>query len=107
MLLDLRHCPIVDEGPDPNSGFSTWTDFQSLDSLGQSFGELVVDARLNVDPVGTYACLPRVAELRVDSAGDSSIDIGVVKDQKRSVASELEADTRDVLGSLDHQFLSD
>jgi hypothetical protein len=58
-------------------------------------GEGVVHAVLHQQPVGADAGLAGVAVLRGDRALDRGVEVGVVEDDERRVAAELERDLLD------------
>ena len=57
-------------------------------------GEGVVDAGLDVDPVGADAGLAGVPELAGDGALDRLVEVGVVEDDERGVAAQLHRQLR-------------
>ena len=65
-------------------------DLQLTHRLLKLFGETIVDAILDVQAVGADAGLPGVAKLGGQRAFDGFIQIGVVKNDKRRVASKFE-----------------
>ena len=69
--------------------------------------EVVVDRVLDEDPVGRDAGLAGVAVLAEQRAGDGGVEVGVVEDDERRVAAELERDLLDLPGALGHQQLPD
>ncbi len=73
----------------------------------EALDERVVDRVLHVDPVRADARLARVAELADHRAGDRGVQVGVVEDEERRVAAELERDLLDLSGALRHQQLAD
>ena len=81
--------------------------FSFMTSPASFSDEVVVDAVLHVDAVGADAGLAHVAELRDHRALDRGIEIGVVEDDERRVAAELEADLLHRRGRLAHQQLAD
>ena len=57
--------------------------------------ELLVDRVEDDDPAGRRAALARVRERRGQRPGDGAVEIGVVADDERVLAAELEADLRE------------
>jgi hypothetical protein len=57
--------------------------------------ERVVDAALDVDPVGGDAALAAVAELGDHRRLDRDVEIGIVEDQQRRVAAQLQRQALD------------
>lgn len=55
------------------------SNFEVLDLLGESFCEVVVNALLDVDPIGAHASLSTATELACNSAINSSLEICIVK----------------------------
>ena len=76
-------------------------------ALGQPAGELVVDAALDVDPVGGGAGLAAVAHLGDHGAVEGQIEVRVIEDQERSVAAEFHGALEHVVGRLAQQVASD
>lgn len=73
-----------------NTFFETGTDFEFGNFLGELLGKFVVDGFVDVDPVGTDTSLTRASELGSDGTGNGGGDVGVFKDDERSVATKLE-----------------
>ena len=67
----------------------------------------VVNAVLGVDAVGADAGLAHVAEFGLDRALDGGVDMGVVEDDERRVAAELEPDLLHRSRRLAHEQLAD
>ena len=91
MVLRLRLPARVDQRADAHA-FSMPPPSFSARRVGQSRGEGVVAARLDVETVGADAGLAGVAELRDDRAFDGGIHVGVVVHQQGSVAAAFEAE---------------
>src|SRR5699024_11634515 len=84
------------------------TNLKCLGLLSESLGKLIVDALLNVDPVGTDASLTRASELGGNSTGNSSIEVlHIIKHDERSVASKLTRHLLDRRGGLLHEQPTD
>ena len=79
----------------------------SFDSVRELRDEGVVNAVLHVDAVGADAGLAHVAELGHDRALDRRVDIGVVEDDERRVAAELQRDLLHRSRRLAHEQLAD
>ena len=74
---------------------------------GQLVDERVVDLVLREEAVGADAGLAHVAELRGERALDRGVEIGVVEDDERRVAAQLQPDLLHRAGGLAHQELAD
>lgn len=68
--------------------------------LLQHLRELVVDARLHVDPVRGDARLARVAPLQRHELVQRLVEVGVVEDDKRAVAAQFQGDLFQALGAV-------
>jgi hypothetical protein len=90
VLLDLLDGTRVDHRSDLGVGPRRRSDLQRLDPRGQLLDERVVHRMVHVDPVRTDAGLAAVAELRDHQAFDRGIEVGVLEDDERRVAAELE-----------------
>ena len=107
MRLDLLDRLLVDERPLRHAGLRPVADLELADSGGELGDEGVVNAVLRVDAVGADAGLAHVAELGDDRALDRGVDIGVVEDDERRVAAELEPDLLHRSRRLAHEELAD
>ena len=96
-VLDVRgyflEGAVVDQGPVRYTIFVPWPDFEGAgDGLGELLTKRVVDAGLDVDPVGAYASLAAGSELGCDCSGDRGVEVGVIEHDKGSVAAEFEGE---------------
>ncbi len=107
VLLGLVDRLVVDHGAHDDAGTVTGADRHLRHLLDEAADELVVDARLDVDPVRTDAGLAGVAELRGDDPVDGLVEVGVVEDDVRGVAPELERQPCDVPCRHLDQLLAD
>ena len=82
VALDLVDRGGLDQRPLLDAGLVAGADLERLDRLGELRRERVVDAVLDVDPVGADAGLAAVAELAGDGALDRGVDVGVVEDDQ-------------------------
>ena len=105
--LDLLDRLRLISGPIVGAGFHAWTDGELVDRLDQGRREAVVDAGLHQDAVGADAGLAGVAVFRGHCAGDSLSEIGVVENDKRRVAAELERKLLHRVGALPIEHLAD
>ena len=94
-------------GPTFTSGSVPAPTASRVDRPDQLLEELVVDAVLDEDPVRGDAGLAGVAVLAEDRARDRLVDVGVVEDDERRVAAELERDLLQPGRALGHQQLPD
>ncbi len=93
--------PIVTPSPVPLPT-TIWVDL-----LGEEPDEGVVDAALDVDAVRADARLACVAELGGNHAVDRLVEVGVVEDHVRGVATELEREALDLVGRATDEILPD
>ena len=104
MLLYFGDRFLVNQRPDGDVRLQAIADLQLTHRLLKLFGETIVDAILDVQAVGADAGLPGVAKLGGQRAFDGFIQIGVVKNDKRRVAAELQRDLLDIFRALFHQL---
>ena len=78
------------KGPCCTPGLKTVADLEFGDGGDELFGEGIVDARLDVQPVRANAGLSGVAILGNDRSLDGGIEIGVVEDDEGRVAAEFQ-----------------
>ena len=107
VALDLRDRGLVDQRPDLHAFGEPVGDLQPGGRLGEGADEVVVDAVLDEEAVGRDARLAGVPELAHHRAGDRLGQVGVVEDDERRVAAELERDLLHLAGALGHQELAD
>ena len=105
--LDLGDRLAVDQRADSGAGLDAGADGELLDRLDQRRREAVVDAGLHQDAVGADASLAGVAIFGGHGAGDGLIEIGVVEDDERRVAAELERELLHRVGALPIEHLAD
>ena len=92
VLLDLVHRRLVDQRARRDAALEAVADLELADRRRELVGERVVDAVLHVEAVGADAGLAGVAELGGDRAFDRRVEVGVVEDDERRVAAELQRD---------------
>lgn len=90
MLLYFGDRFLVNQRPDGDVGLQAIADLQLTHRLLKLFGETIVDAILDIQAVGADAGLPGVAKFGGQRAFDGFIQIGVIKNDKRCVAAELQ-----------------
>ena len=90
--------PLI-SGPMVDVASPSRRDDELCDSVLQRGDELVEDAGLHEDAVGADAGLARVAELRRHRARDRLLEVGVIEDDERRVAAELERQLLDGVGA--------
>jgi hypothetical protein len=74
-------------------------EFQPLHAVGKPASKCVVNAGLDVKSVGRGACLPHVAHLGDYRPLDRRLNVGIVKDDERSISAEFHHRSDDVVGS--------
>ena len=107
MALDLVEALAVDDRPLLDPVLHAVADLHRGGRLGQAAGELVIDSVLHEDAVGADTGLAGIAVFRGHGAGDGRVDIGIVEDDQRRVAAELEAHLLQCVGALAHQDAAD
>jgi ParB family chromosome partitioning protein len=86
-LLDRLH---VDQRPDHRARLEAVGDLHRAGGLGEALGKGVIDAVPHQDAVGADAGLAGIAVFRGDRVLDRHLDVGVVKDDERRVAAEVQ-----------------
>ncbi len=102
----LGHGRLLDERSDGYVGVQAVPHFQLADGVGKTLHERVVDPRLHQHAVGAHAGLACVAELRVNSALNGGVDVGVVEDDERRVPTQFEGKPFHSARTLGHQQLA-
>src|SRR5688500_17768268 len=95
---DLLALVAVDEGAHLYALLGAAPDLHGLHTLRKLLGELAGLAVCDVEAVGRGARLADVAHHGDHGALDRGVDVGVVEDQERSVASELHSDAPELVG---------
>ena len=103
--LSIADCSI--SGPTFVSGSSPLPTLSFEAASTSRETNVVVDPVLHEDPVRRDARLAAVPELADQRAGDGRVEVGVVEDDERGVAAELERDLLHLLRALRHQELPD
>jgi hypothetical protein len=78
----------------------TVADLQCLDLFGERLCEFIVNAILHKNPIRRHASLPGVAELGEDAGFNGRLDLCVVEDNERTVATQFERKLRQVVRTL-------
>src|SRR5205085_10454302 len=107
VALDLLDGGLFDEGAYACLLIEPVADLELRHGVDEVRDEVVVDAVLHEDPVRRDARLPAVSVLADQRPGDGGVEVGVVEDDERRVAAELERDLLHLLGALRHEQLSD
>ena len=104
MLLHFSDRFLVNQRPDSDVRLQAIANLQLTDRLLKLFGEAIVNAILDVQAIGADAGLSGVAKLGGQRAFDGFIEIGVVKNDKRRIAAQLQRDFLDIFRALLHQL---
>ncbi len=102
MLFHFCYRFFIDQRPDGDAFLQPVADVQFAHRLLQFFGKAVIHAVLHIQAVGADAGLPGVTEFRGQRAFHGFIEIGIVKDNKRCVAAQLQRHFFDVFRALFH-----
>ena len=90
-------------GPDVGVVLPARAEPERLRALDETGGERVVEALVDDDAARRRAALAGGAERRPDDAVDGEVEVGVVHDDDRVLAAELEVDVLQTLGGrLEH-----
>ncbi len=103
MLVDLVDRGRVDERADVGRLVEAVAELEGLDARRERRDETVVYAGLHIDAVGGDATLPAIAELGDHRGLDRGVEIGVVEDDERGIAAELQAEALDGARRCLHQ----
>lgn len=90
VFFNFGHCFLVDQRAGGDAVLQAVANAQFFHRLLQLLCETVIHPVLDVQAVGADAGLPGVAELRRQRPLDGFIKVGIVKDDKRRVAAQLE-----------------
>ena len=89
MATHFGHGFFVDQWAKDRAVFQAVANFHILEFRCELFGKSVIDTSLHINAVGADAGLAVVAELAHDRAVNGSVKIGIIKDDKGSVAAKL------------------
>ncbi len=104
MLADLGGSAIVDQRAEIRALLQAITDPQLGHRRLEFLGEGVVHTILNIDAVDADAGLPGVAVLGLHGTLHRLVQIGIVEDNERRVAAQLEGHLLDPRRALLHQL---
>ena len=93
---------LVDQRSGGDVRLQTIAEMQLAHRLLEFFSKALIHAVLHVQAVGADAGLTSVTELRCQRAFHGFIKIGIVKDDKRRIAAQLQRYFFDVFGALLH-----
>ena len=82
----LLNRSLMGQRTDKDAFVDTVANFQCLDLFGERLCKFIVNAILHKNPIRRHASLPGVAELGEDAGFNSSLDLCIVKDDERTVA---------------------
>lgn len=103
MALNLVERRLVDQRALLGVAFETCAHHHLADSFLQFLHKVVINTRLDIDPVGADTGLPGIAVLGGHQPGHRGIEIGVIKDDERGIATELQAHFLDRAAGLAHE----
>src|SRR5690554_4447535 len=106
VALHLVDGGLVDQRADHHARLATVTHRHRRDLRGQGLDEGVVDPLLDQEAVGADAGLTGVTVLGGDGPGHGGVEVGIVEDDKGSVAAELHGGLLDGAGTLGQQLLA-
>src|ERR1019366_5372245 len=105
--FDLVATRGIDERPELHAVVEPRAHSERTHGRGEARAELRRDATLHQETVGRGARLAAVAHLRDHGARRGALQIGVVKDDERRVATELHRAVHDAVGGLMQQTAPD
>ena len=103
MRFDFGQTRRVDQRAKHDTGLGAGTHLHAGGAFGKTGGKFFVNTRLHQKAVGANAGLAGVAVFCDQSAVDRSIHIGVVENDKRRIAAELQRHLFHRRGALRHQ----
>ncbi|MNO75559.1 hypothetical protein D3C76_666130 [compost metagenome] len=107
VFFDLGHGALVDQWPLGDAIIETAADLELRNPLGQACDKGVVDAGLHQEAIDADAGLPGVAEFGDQRAVNRAFQIGIVEDNERRVAAQLQRDFFQGRRALGHQQFAD
>src|SRR5208337_1218607 len=90
MFFDFLHGSVVDQRPLRRAGLVSRSNLERFDRDGELCGKCIVNTVLNEEAVRTYTGLTGVAILRSDRPFDGRVKVGIVKNDKGSIAPKFE-----------------
>jgi ParB family chromosome partitioning protein len=103
VLFDLRERLLVDERTLIRLAGEAVANPQLLHRGDELAREFVIDLVLHDEAVRAHAGLARVAVLARDRARDGGVEVGVIENEERRVAAELQRDLLHGARALRHQ----
>ncbi len=108
MLFHFFHRRHIDERTLADAFIHTVAHFQlRLHGLAEFCGKRVINTILHQNTIGADTGLPAIAVFRRYRTFDGGVEVGVVKNDKRGVATEFQRDFFDCAGALRHEFFAD
>src|SRR5690606_12792906 len=104
MCLYLFQALLIDKRAYLNTFFQAVPYPEFFNSGGQFFGKGIKYTVLYQEPIYGYAGLAGITEFTGNRATHRSIDIGIVKNEKRCIAAEFQRYFFDGAGGLFHQL---
>src|SRR5580704_3120837 len=89
---------LVDHWSDRHRGIARITVFKRLHVSYEAIDELIVDARVYDDPVRAHADLALVEETAHDGRPYRMFQVGIVEDDERRIAAELQCHALELRG---------
>src|ERR1700693_252327 len=86
MFLDFLHCGLVDQRTLENPWLEAIADFKFLDCGDEFLGKRIINARLNIEAVGTDTGLAGIAVFGNDRTFDRGIQVRIVEDNEWGVS---------------------
>ncbi len=104
VAFDLVVTSLIDQGAKIHVAVDAVTDGHFVDPLGKLFTEGIGHFLMHENPVGTNTGLAATAEFVGDKIVCRSVQIGVVKDNERRVAAQLQSQFLDLIRRVDNQL---
>ena len=104
VAFDLVVASLVDQRANIHVAVNAVTDGHFVDPLGKFFTKGIGHFLMHEDPVGTDTGLATTTELVGDEVVRRGVQIGVVEDDERRVATQFQGQFLDLLGGVDDQL---
>ena len=82
MFLDFLHCSLVDQRTLENPWLEAIADFKFLDCGDEFLGKSIINARLDIETVGTDTGLTGITVFGNDRTFDSRVQVRIVEDDE-------------------------
>ena len=107
MSFHFGEALLVDQRPDIYTSISAAPDLQCRHFRFHYFGKGVIYGSLHINPVGGHTGLSGVAIFGLHQTLGGGIQIGIIEDDERRIATQFQREFFDGVGALAHQDAAD